>query len=37
MPPIAVRLINFLMHSSSCECRESSFAVKRRSLITPLL
>ncbi len=37
MPPIAVRRTNFLMRSSSFECGESSFAVKPRSLITPLL
>ena len=34
MPPIAVRQTNFLMRSFSFECGESSFADKRRNLIT---
>ena len=36
MLPIVARRTNFLMHSSSFECGESSFAVKRRNLITQL-
>ena len=35
--PIAVQQTNFLMRSSSFECRESSFVGKHRNLITPLL